>query len=279
MKKIVFSFALCLITLISQAQSKVVYKQTPQGDLTLEVYHPKNWKTSDARKCIVFFFGGGWNSRNIEQFVPHATYLAKRGMVSIIADYRVSSDAPLITPKDCVNDAKSAMRYIRSHAHQLGINPDYIAASGGSAGGHLAAATAALSGLNDPKDDLRISCVPNALVLFNPVINNGPNGYGYDRVKDYYQEISPAHNIHQNMPPTLLMVGTKDHLVSQKTVLDFQKQMIQKGNQCDLYYYAFQPHGFFNKNKIKDPQYYHRTVAAMVSFLEGLGYLDYTEYN
>ena len=81
------------------------------------------------------------------------------------------------------------------------------------------------------------------------------------------------------MPPTLLMVGTKDNLVSQKIVLDFQKQMIQKGNQCDLYYYAFQPHRFFNKDKIKDPQYYHRRVPAMISFLEGLVYLDYTEYN
>lgn len=55
--------------------------------------------------------------------------------------------------------------------------------SGGSAGGHLAAAIASIDGFNDATDDLSVSCKPNLLVLFNPVLDNGPEGYGYDRVK------------------------------------------------------------------------------------------------
>jgi len=65
-------------------------------------------------------------------------------------------------------DAKSAMRFIRKHADEFQIDPDKIIASGGSAGGHLAAATALIDGYNDPSDDLSISSKPSALVLLTP---------------------------------------------------------------------------------------------------------------
>jgi len=262
-----------MISGFSQSSDTIIYKNAPERTLKLKIYYPENWKKTDSRKSIVFFFGGGWHSRNFDQFDLHAKYLAKRGMVSFVADYRVTIDDKNLTPENCVMDAKSAIRYIRSHARDFGINPDSIAASGGSAGGHLAAATACISKYNDPSDDLAISCVPNALILFNPVINNGPDGYGYDRVKDYYKSFSPTDNIYEGMPPTLIMVGTKDKYVSRKTVLDFQDRMIKHNNQCDIYYYSNQPHGFFNKGKIKDPQYFHRTFSAMISFLEGLNYI------
>jgi len=266
-----------MISGFSQSSDTIIYKNTPERKLTLKVYYPENWKVTDSRKSIIFFFGGGWQGRNFNQFDIHAKYLATRGMVSFVADYRVTRDAKNLTPKDCIMDAKSAMRYIRSHAIELGISPDSIAASGGSAGGHLAASTACISQYNDPNDDLSISCVPNALILFNPVINNGPDGYGYDRVKDYYKSFSPTDNIHEGMPPTLIMVGTKDKYVSQTTVLDFQKRMIEHNNQCDIYYYSNQLHGFFNKGKTNDSQYFHRTFSAMVSFLEGLNYIKARE--
>ena len=89
----------------------------------------------------------------------------------------------------CCADAKSALRYVRAHATELGIDPQRIAAAGGSAGGHLAAFTALVDGLDDPQDDLAVSCKPNALVLFNPVFNNGPDQWGHGRVGDRLQGI------------------------------------------------------------------------------------------
>lgn len=57
--------------------------------------------------------------------------------------------------------------------------------AGGAAGGHLAAAMGTVDGFNEVGDELSISCVPAALVLFNLVANNGPKGYSYNRLKDY----------------------------------------------------------------------------------------------
>ena len=95
------------------------------------------------------------------------------------------------------------MRYVRSHAEGLGIDPDRIAAAGGSAGGHLAVFTALVPGIDDPAEDLKVSCKPQALVLFNPVFNNGPGQYGYKRVGQRFHDFSPAHNISKDTPPTI----------------------------------------------------------------------------
>ena len=122
------------------------------------------------------FFGGGWNSGKVTQFKPHAEYLSSRGMITVLADYRVKTrhQSNLF---DAVADAKSAIRFLRQNSKKLNIDKEKIVASGGSAGGHLAAAVASVSGLNDPKDNLKVSAKPNALVLFKPVFDNGPAGY------------------------------------------------------------------------------------------------------
>ena len=78
-----------------------------------------------------------------------------------------------------------------------------IAAGGGSAGGHVAAATATTTKYEDQNDDLSISSQPNLLLLYNPVLDNSAEGYGFNRVKDYWQDFSPMHNIHSKTPPSI----------------------------------------------------------------------------
>src|SRR5262245_1847736 len=120
---------------------KYVFKKTADAELAIHLHFPADWKASDQRPAIVFFFGGGWTSGSVEQFRPQAEYLAGRGMVAARADYRVKSRQN-VTPDKCVEDCKSAVRWLRQHAAALGIDPNRIAAGGGSAGGHTAAATA-----------------------------------------------------------------------------------------------------------------------------------------
>ena len=140
----------------------------------------------------------------------------------------------------------------------------------------MPAATATLPGLDDPADDLSVSCVPNALVLFNPVYDNGPDGYGYDRVKERWQEISPLHNIREGIPPAIVFLGTKDRLIPVATGKAFQKKMEDVGSRSELMLWEGAEHGFFNPGK-GDGTAYHETVAAMDRFLTELGYLKPAE--
>lgn len=253
----------------SKPDRKVTYKTVGDVELQLHVFE----KVSDRanRPAIVFFFGGGWNGGSPSQFYPHCRHLADQGMVAMSAEYRVKSRNNT-TPFDCVEDGKSAVRWIRSHAKELGINPEMIAAGGGSAGGHVAAAVATVPGLNAESDPEGVSCVPNALVLFNPVYDNGPTGYGYSRVKDRYQEISPLHNIREGMPPAIVFLGTEDKLIPVATGEQFQEKMIAVGSDSVLKLYDGEPHGFFNLSK-GDGSNYRDTVVAMDEFLKKHGFL------
>ena len=146
-----------------------VYKTVGETKLYLHVFRPAN-KNAKKLPAIVFFFGGGWTSGTVTQFVKHSEHLAARGMVAIVADYRVKSRHG-VTPIECVMDAKSALRWVRGHANEFGIDANRIAAGGGSAGGHLAAATALVKGFEEKSEDLKVSSRPNALALFNPALD------------------------------------------------------------------------------------------------------------
>src|SRR5690606_21290442 len=150
----------------------IVYKTVGDRELKLAIEKPADWKASDQRPAIVFFFGGGWVGGSPGQCQRQSEYFATRGMVGIRVDYRTIPKADKGPPIVCCADAKSAMRYVRSHAKELGIDPQRIAAAGGSAGGHLAAFVGMVAGQDDPQDDLKVSPRADALVLFNPVFDN-----------------------------------------------------------------------------------------------------------
>jgi acetyl esterase/lipase len=244
----------------------VEYKKTSNGTLSLHIFNPPNHQSTNNTPSIVFFFGGGWTGGSPSQFYNQSAYFASRGIVAICAEYRVKKTHGT-SPKVCVQDGKSAFRWIRIHARELGINPDKLAAGGGSAGGHVAAATGTVSGLNEKGEDTSISCCPNALVLFNPVFDNSPDGYGHNRVAAYWEAFSPLHNIDQNTPPTIVFLGTEDKLIPVKTAKKYKHLMEKAGRRCDLHLYEDQPHGFFNSAR------YYETVFEADKFLCSLGYL------
>ena len=152
---------LCLLSAspLAQAPEKyrgaVAHKYKTVGDteLFLYLFTPEDHKATDKRPAVVFFFGGGWNGGTPSQFVPHCRHLSSRGMVAVVADYRVKSRQGT-TPRECVKDGKSAVRWLRTQAGKLGSDPHRLAAGGGSAGGHVAAATGNVIGLEEQGEDL-----------------------------------------------------------------------------------------------------------------------------
>ena len=266
-----------------------IYKGVGDVSLNAYIFEPKGHVAADQRPAIVFFFGGGWRGGTPGQFLPHCQHLAERGMVAISVDYRVKSrhDA---WPQDCVEDAKSAIRWVRKNAKRLGVDPDKIAAGGGSAGGHLAAATAVIKGFERESEDTSISSAPNAMVLFNPAVAltqvDGLKVVPEDKLEDIKErtqgrpeEIAPINHVRKNLPPAIIFHGTADPTVLFASVAEFTKRMEAAGNRCELMPYKGQVHGFFNAGRGKGEaravanRYYHKTVKQMDAFLQSLGYL------
>jgi acetyl esterase/lipase len=188
-------------------------------------------------------------------------------MITVLVDYRVKSRHNT-TPFESLKDAKSAIRFLRKNAVELGIDANRIVASGGSAGGHLAAACFTNESLNESTDDLSVSSKPNALVLFNPVIDNGKDGYGYERIGDAYVTFSPIHNIKKGFPPTIFFLGTTDKLIPVSSAQNFKRKVEEVGGRCELFLFDNQPHGFFNKEP-----FLSETIAKTDSFLLSLNYI------
>lgn len=250
-----------------------IYKTVGDRELTLYVTKPDDWQNGDRRPCIVFYHGGGWVGGQPGQFTEHAKHFCDRGIVCVQVEYRLldrKSDDP---PDACIHDARSAMRWVRSHADVLGIDSLRIASAGGSAGGHLAAHVGMIDGLDDPQDNMAISCKSQAMLLFNPVFDNGPGGWGTQRVGDRYPEISPLHNISPDDPPAVVFLGTEDKLIPVATGQRFAEEMNTAGVACRLHLYEGQPHGFFNHGRDNN-RWYNETIAAADKFLESLGWIE-----
>ena len=258
------------ITVKPEKPFRIAYKQVDTVNLGLHFYYPEGFSFSHSYPAIIFFHGGGWNTGSYKHFMNHAQYLRTRGIISVLAEYRIKSKHGT-TPFEAVKDAKSAIRFLRKYAGQFYIKPDSIVAGGGSAGGHLAAVAGNIEGLEESDEDQSISSKPNALVLFNPVFDNSPEGYGYNRIGERYTEISPMHNISPGAPPTIVFFGTEDPLISPEQAKKYKKRMEQAGSRCDLFLYEGQKHGFFNYGNTK---YYLKTVYQMHKFLVSLGYID-----
>jgi acetyl esterase/lipase len=242
-----------------------IFKKTEQGDLKISISFPDDWKPSDKRPAIVFFFGGGWTQGTVQQFAPQSAYLARRGMVAARADYRVKSRHQ-VTPDVCVEDAKSAVRWLRKNAATLGIDPGKVVAAGGSAGGHLAACTATVPGFESAGEDLSVSSKPNAMVLFNPVLHLEPIA---QRLTDgeTAKKITPNLHLETGLPPALILFGSADPL--RKGADEYLSKAKELKAVAELYTAEGQPHGFFNKSPWQE-----RTLFRVDEFLASIGYLQ-----
>ena len=289
--RVLFACTICLC-LFSAADARAeeqpqqpiedVYKQVVDADgnpynLSLHIFFPDDWTPDDTRPAIVFFFGGGWNGGSPAQFYPHCRELASMGMVAVSADYRVRSRHGT-PPTACVEDGRSAVRYLRAHAGELGIDPDRVAAGGGSAGGHVAAATALCGDFNDPADEEAVNAVPDALVLFNPVLDTSrATGYGGSRLGDDHLRLSPAHRVHEGQPDSIVFHGDADRTIPISVARRFAEASEDTGASCELVEYEGQGHGFFNHpafRKNNDPAIYADTMERTVVFLRDMGLLD-----
>ena len=121
---------------------------------TLKVH----WYSAESKDliptaAIAFFFGGGWRGGEYTHFQRQALYFSQRGLTTFLFEYRVENRHNT-SPVECIKDARSALRFLKLNHSKFNIDPQKIIASGGSAGGHIAAATATLHSINELTDDV-----------------------------------------------------------------------------------------------------------------------------
>ena len=115
----------------------------------------------------------------------------------------------------------------------------------------MAGATAILQGIDDPADDLNVSPVPNAVVLFNPVLDTTETGYGAALIGKNTLELSLTHHVKRVLPPMILFHGTGDHTVPFANAEEFVKRVKAAGGDCQLVPFEGADHGFFNSPKMR----------------------------
>jgi len=258
-----------------------VYKTIGLIRLKLHIYQPSERNYMEKLPVIVFFHGGGFNERPVWQFKAQGQYLVEQGMVALLASYRTNNRL-----FDCIADSKSAIRWVRTHAIELGIDENRITAAGGSAGGYLAACTGLVKDFDEKNEDLAVSSVPNALVLFNPPLDlpahlsdttkrlEKPTYHAKKLVrclKGRAIEISPFHYIAKGAPPTIIFQGTADKSVDFHQATRFCAEMKKYGNNCEVVLYEGRDHGFFFK--YYGDEDFTSTMKSTVKFLTSLGYI------
>jgi acetyl esterase len=218
-------FALLLLSIPSLAQNTAkkksglgadappgkpyIYKESAGKPRQMEIYFPPGHDAAKAKvPGMILFHGGAWGGGSLGQFRIASAYFASRGLVCATAEYQMLSKADAAKlpagetkKRVCVTDAKSAIRWFKQHASELGIDPRRIITGGGSAGGHISALATMNPGLNDPADPKDIDTSVVAYVWFNPA-------FATDDHKD--PEIDILRHLKADLPPAIAFFGDKD---------------------------------------------------------------------
>jgi acetyl esterase/lipase len=205
----------------------VEYGRAGGRRLRLDIYEPRS--PGARRPALMQIHGGAWIvGDKRDQGVPICTHMAAAGWVAFNVNYRLS---PAATFPDHLIDLKRALVWIRAHADELGVDPDFIAVTGGSAGGHLTALMALTA--NDPRyqpgfetaDTTLQAAVPfYAIFDFTNRLGTHPRGFFtqvlepwvmkafFSEEPERFRAASPLDHLHAGAPPFLVIHGDRDTL-------------------------------------------------------------------
>ncbi|WP_082632240.1 pectinesterase family protein [Algoriphagus resistens] len=246
-----------------------VYKTSGNRKLKLDVYVPKDAKF--PRPAIVMIHGGGWKSGDKELQVPMAMAVAQRGFVSAVVEYRLSPEAQYPA---AIHDVKEAIRWLKVHAVEFGLDTSQMAISGSSAGGQIAA----LVGLTNSKEyegetELKASSEVQAIIDMDGVLAfHHPEsaegqvasewlGGTYERKPGVWDAASPLYLVNPNLKPILFINSQYPRFHAGRD------ELVAKLDQKDIYSevltFPDTPHPFWLYDRWFDP-----TVNAIIEFLD-----------
>lgn len=221
-------------------------------DLKADVFTPPG-RPEDA-PGVLLVHGGAWRQGDRSQLRGYGILLGRLGYVCLTCEYRLSGEAQWPAQ---IHDVKAALRWMRANRARLGLDPAKIAVEGNSAGGHLALMAAGTPNLpafegeggNPGVDTSVAACIafyaPAELVRGRAAeIDVESELMGPGASEDAYRAASPLTYARRDFPPTLLMHGSNDELVSDREGLKMYEALSRAGASAELHIYAGQPHAF-----------------------------------
>ena len=241
----------------------VTYGTGSGRSLNGTLFSPTN-SDGALRSAVVFVHGGGWVAGHSVMHDRHAAHLAADGFVALTINYRLVAEAPWPAALD---DVRAAVRYVRDHAVELGVDPSRIAVSGASAGGHLAELVAAQS---TPDSDVGVA----AAVLWYPVVDVSFAGVA-EPIRSFLvgtfdamlggtprEHATPATYVSASHPPVLTLVGVDDAATPKDDTVAFHALLDAAGVRNEIEVVPGVGHGF----EI-DPRQWEWSYVRMRDFL------------
>jgi len=234
-------------------QRGVVFHEEERLRLRLDIYRTADSTLDDPlRPAVIQVHGGGWIAGSrLEQGIPLLNHMASNGWVGFNIDYRLS---PRATLPEHVIDVKRAIAWVRENASDLGIDPERICLTGGSAGGHLTALAALTAddrslqpgfadvdtsvaaavpfyGVYDMLDDDRVYYESLRNWLLEEIVIKRRR----DQDPEAFRAVSPTHRVHAGAPPFLIFHGERDTLVPVADARTFAERL-RAASHRDVHY-------------------------------------------
>lgn len=225
-------------------------------DLLLDVVAPDG---ASKRPAIVWVHGGGWRMQDRKARPDFARHFVERGFVMVSIDYRLT---PGTTFPGQLHDVRAAVRWLRNHADEFGVDPNRIGMWGSSAGGHLAALTGIHSSrlALDGEEPHGVSSAVQAVVdgygptTFESQSDDSPEaallGGPLRENVELARAASPAWQVGTGVPPFLIVHGTADTLVPASHSIALHDALRTARHDSTLYLVQNFGHGFFNPGTV-----------------------------
>ncbi|CAG8594172.1 3909_t:CDS:2 [Funneliformis caledonium] len=258
--------------------------------LKLDVYVPKHVKKADRRPIMLFIHGGSWIAMDKSIPFPQPFYLSSNGWIVCSINYRLAPKNPYPA---CLIDCKRALRWIKENIASYGGDPNFVAVSGDSAGGHLAALMSLTAndkcyqpGFEDVDTKVQACACINGVYdvtnkhnAFTPLFTKwfvkeicGKSGDEDEKdVRDMLENASPEilverkGNNDEKIVPFLVFHGDNDQLVNIKSCREFIKTFRKYSPKSDLVYIEF-PGAHHAYHSVSSPRT-HYSLIAMLRFL------------
>ncbi|MEI6945945.1 alpha/beta hydrolase [Paraflavisolibacter sp. H34] len=255
-----------------KSRENVVYSTLGNRKLLADVYYPRK-KSKKGYPGVVMIFGGGWRSGDKSQNVPLAQQLAAKGYVAVTIEYRLSLEAPYPA---AVQDIKTAIRWLRAHARDYGLDTTKIATLGMSAGGQLATLAGTTNGFEKyegvggyPERSSDVQAIVNidgTLSFHHSESVEGKAsmdflGGTYEQKREVWEEASPLDHAGKNTPPIIFINSSLPRFHAGRD--DMIKILDQHGIYHEQHTLPDTPHPFW---------FFHPWFEPLVNYT--VGFLD-----